>query len=126
MSDSHKRERAEFRSMRSELLKDVIFEYPQASNTRADALAYKAMREKWHQDLKEKFYDNIRDPELTLKPDLSLTNKSTARARVYSHNGKWESRDGKECWSCCISAEKDGRGCISRVEDKERWNLSSC
>ena len=45
MSESHKRERAEFRSMRSELLKDVIFEYPQASMTRADALAYKAMRD---------------------------------------------------------------------------------
>jgi hypothetical protein len=71
-------------------------------------------------------YKNFNDPELTLKPNLSLTLKNT-KIPQYIHNGKWEFNqlEKNECWSCCMSLDQESSGCVAAHQDRLRWNLSS-
>jgi hypothetical protein len=31
----------------------------------------------------------------------------------------------KECWSCCMNADKESEGCVAVIKDKQKWILSS-
>lgn len=99
--------------MRADIIKDVIFEFPNASKERTEALAYRRMNEQKELELKQATYADFNDPELTLKPDLSKTLKHK-KVRKWYHNGKWEmnAREQAECWSCCMSYDKEGEGCV--------------
>ena len=106
MSEEFKRERGEYRKLRAKLISDVHFEFPKASKERSEALAFHAQSNKKLHEIRERYYINSSDPELTLRPNLTKTLKSS-KVRRYSHNGKWEMNpiEKAECWSCCMNGE---------------------
>lgn len=94
---------------------------PKASKEKIDAIVFKTMWEDKH--IRKEF----KDPELTLKPDMSKTNKSR-RTKKYYHTGKWEmSRfdDGEYAWSCCQNSQEDDQGCQLVIVDPDRLNIAS-
>lgn len=126
-SSQYKQERADYRKVRSDIITKVIFDFPDASKERTEALAFRRMNEAKDIEIKKATIKNFIDPECTLKPDLSKTSKPE-KVRKYFHNGKWQmmKAEGVECWSCCMNAEKDNEGCVANFKDKNKWILSNC
>lgn len=63
---------------------------------------------------------------------LSMTQKAKMKACSY-HTGIWQrfvhKVAGEEeeyyAWSCCLNEDQHGQGCVKKVKDGNKWNLSS-
>jgi hypothetical protein len=63
---------------------------------------------------------------------LSQTQKSKMKL-VSHHTGVWQKFTHKVAgeeeeywaWSCCMNEDKKSGGCVHKVKDGNRWNLSS-
>ena len=96
---------------------------PNASKERLEALALRAQR-----DFVERKITGspVRDPELTLRPDLTKTLRKNTDIKYY-HSGKWEKQpyEETEAWSCCMNVEHKSEGCVAVNNDRRKWNISS-
>ena len=63
---------------------------------------------------------------------LSMTQKSKMKL-VAHHNGIWQrfvhKSAGEEeeyyAWSCCLNEERKSGGCVKKIHDANKWNLTS-
>lgn len=131
LSETFKKERSEYQQIRQDLINDVHFEFPKGSTQKIEAVAFKRMNQQKEQAVREQVY-GVPGSNLTFTPDMTLTIKHD-KVKNYNHNGKWGpvaapgalDVKGQECWSCCMSTDKDSEGCAGGYRDKQRWVLSS-
>lgn len=115
-------ERQEKAHLREDLERQIRQEMPKASQEKVDALIY---RMTWEA---KNIREEPHDPELTLKPNTTKTNKPT-KLKEYYHTGVWEKSkfepDGAFAWSCCQNGDEDDEGCQVRLVDPNRLNVVS-
>ena len=61
------------------------------------------------------------------KANLSLSQRVKIVHKYY-HSGCWSQVPGIEeefAWSCCMNEDRDSRGCMKRIQDGNKLNLSS-
>lgn len=118
-SEMKRKEKHDMLKTIEQMRRSLSYQLPAATKHKIDALAFKKM----HQD--QQAAREAEDPELTLRPDLTKTLKYK-KTKVYYHNGKYEKHmaEEKECWSCCMNAEKESEGCVAVIKDKSKWILS--
>lgn len=93
-------------------------EFPKASNERLDALAHRLLFEKLLADAKISKYPV---PNESFTPSIALTT-TNRRYKEFHHPGTWSvGPDGVEAWSCCMSEDRNSRGCEIRVVNPDRW-----
>ncbi len=105
--------------VRQQMEEQARKEMPRTTKEKIDATVTRRLWEKKH--VAEEPYD----PELTLKPKLTVGSK---RSKVYYHTGKWEEskwEEGEWAWSCCQNSEEQGEGCNSKLVDPDKYNLVS-
>lgn len=71
-----------------------------------------------------------------MKTDFKATLSQTQQNRLSiksGHSGVWQSfkeRIGPEmvetwAWSCCMNEDMNSKGCIHKLKDGNKWNLTS-
>jgi len=69
-----------------------------------------------------------------MKTDFRATLSETQKGKmklVTNHTGVWQQFvnkiDNEEyyAWSCCMNEDLKGEGCVKKIKDGNRWNLSS-
>lgn len=67
-------------------------------------------------------------PELAAKPvTVSYTSTVSRKFKKYSHTGTFEKTQfsKNKVWSCCMSEDPDGRGCIVTTVNPDAYNFVS-
>lgn len=68
-----------------------------------------------------------------MKTDFKATLSSTQQGRIhtkFNHNGIYQpfpQKQGEDiwAWSCCMNEDQEGRGCIIKIQDGNKWTYSS-
>lgn len=69
--------------------------------------------------------------ESSSHPKPRVAKSATIRSNIvrrYQHLGSWSvipNSDGEYAWSCCLSNDKNSRGCTHTIDNRDRWNLSA-
>jgi len=108
LCEKYRNEKDESEHLKETFKQKVTYEMPRASKEKIESHVHKKLYEYRHNAVEPV------DPELTLKPNMKKTLQQEWYKKYY-HNGVWEKsridRKERECWSCCMNAEKDSQGC---------------
>ena len=117
LTTEHRTQRVASTSIREKLVQEYQQANPGVSKERTIAAVFKHMQD-------DRLNQSEIQPRATFRPEVGLTLRHRKR-KEYCHTGVWGTVGGekRECWSCCLKAEKEGPGCQSKVVDPDRWLL---
>mmetsp|Transcript_140932 Transcript_140932/g.248846 ORF Transcript_140932/g.248846 Transcript_140932/m.248846 type:complete len:359 (-) Transcript_140932:82-1158(-) len=109
----------DFQDLKEQFKRELKVEFPNASEERLQAMSQRLLNEKLLADEKMARFPVQHE---SFRPNLSLTTQDR-RYKMYHHPGTWifNAVEKRHCWSCCMSYEKDSKGCEYKVVNPDSW-----
>lgn len=111
----------DFQDLKDQFKKELKVEFPNASEERLQAMSQRLLNEKLLADEKMARFPVQHE---SFRPNLSLTTQDR-RYKMYHHPGTYcvSNIEGQKryCWSCCMSYDKDSKGCEYKIVNPDSW-----
>jgi len=111
--------KVDFQDLKEQFKRELLVEFPNASEERLQAMAQRLLNEKLLADEKCARFPVQHE---SFRPNLSVTTQDR-RYKEWSHPGSWTYNEAEEChvWSCCLNFGECSRGCESKIVNPDAW-----
>jgi len=119
VNDRLRERKIDFQDLKEQFKRELKVEFPNASEERLQAMAQRLLNEKLLADEKMARFPVQHE---SFRPNLSLTTQDR-RYKMYNHPGTFTFSDmeKRNCWSCCMSFDKDSKGCEFKIINPDSW-----
>jgi len=119
VNDRLRERKIDFQDLKEQFKRELKVEFPNASEERLQAMAQRLLNEKLLADEKMARFPVQHE---SFRPNLSLTTQDR-RYRLYHHPGTYQfyEEEKRFCWSCCMSFDKDSKGCEYKIVNPDSW-----
>jgi len=111
--------KVDFQDLKEQFKRELLVEFPNASEERLQAMAQRLLNEKLLADEKCARFPVQHE---SFRPNLSLTTQDR-RYKEYSHPGTWtwNEAEKRNAWSCCLNFSENARGCECKIVNPDQW-----
>lgn len=119
VNDRLRERKIDFQDLKEQFKRELKTEFPNASEERLQAMAQRLLNEKLLADEKMARFPVQHE---SFRPNLSLTTQDR-RYKMYHHPGTYvfSEVEKRHCWSCCMSFDKDSKGCEFKICNPDSW-----